>query len=116
MSNINLTEEDVASVQAIVTAFYGERFASRYHAGSITAQTLELTAQLITETDICSKWIDAVPNPKDLLTPTNGMRKWAIRVIRAAGEPFVRGNVDISYTCKVTRALQFRNLLEVSLR
>jgi hypothetical protein len=116
VSNINLTEEDVASVQAIVTAFYGERFANRYHAGSITAQTLELTAQLITETDVCSKWIDAVPNPKDLLTPTNVIRNWAIRVIRAAGEPFMRGNIEINYTCKITRGLQFRNLLEASLR
>lgn len=116
MSNINLTEDEVASVQAIVTAFYGERFANRYHAGSITAQTVELTAQLITETDVCSKWIDAVPTPKDLLTPTNGIRKWAIRVIRAAGEPFVRGSIEVNYTCKVTRGLQFRNPLEASLR
>ncbi len=116
MSDINLTEEEVASVQAIVTAFYGERFANRYHAGSITAETLGLTAQLITGTEVCSKWIDAVPNPKDLLTPTNGIRKWAIRVIRAAREPFLRGNIEINYTCKVTRGLQFRGLLEASLR
>ncbi len=116
MSDVNLTEEEVASVQAIIKAFYGERLANRYHAGSITAETLELTAQLITGTEVCSKWIDAVPNPKDLLTPTNGIRKWAIRVIRAAGAPFVRGNIDINYTCKVTRGLQFRSLIEASLR
>ncbi|MEX2473647.1 hypothetical protein [Marinobacter sp.] len=116
MSDVNLTEEEVAAVQAIVTAFYGERVANRYHAGSITAQTLELAAQLITGTEVCSKWIDAVPNPKDLLTPTNSIRKWAIRVIRAAGEPFARGTIKINYTCKLTRGLQFRSLLEASLR
>lgn len=116
MSNVNLTEEEVASVQAIVTAFYGERFANRYHSGSITSETLELMAQLITGTEICSKWIDAVPNPKDLLAPTNGIRKWAIRVIRAAGDPFLRGKIKINYTCKVTRGLQYRSLLEASLR
>lgn len=116
MSNINLTEEEVASVQAIVIAFYGERFANRYHSGSITSETLELIAQLITETEVCSQWIDAVPNPKDLLAPTNGIRKWAIRVLTAAGDPFLRGNIEISYTCKVTRGLQYRSLLEASLR
>lgn len=116
MSNVNLTDEDVAAVQAIVTAFYSERIASRFHAGSITLETLELIAQLITETDECSRWIDAVPNPKDLLAPANGIRKWAIRVIRAAGEPFVRGSVKISLTCKLTRGLQFRSPLEASLR
>lgn len=116
MSDVNLTEEEVASVKAIITAFYGERLASRFHAGSITAETLELAAQLITGTEICSKWIDAVPNPKDLLTPTNSIRKWAIRVIRAAGEPFMRGNIEINFTCKVTRGLQFRSPIEASLR
>jgi hypothetical protein len=116
VSDVNLTEEEIASVQAIVKAFYGKRVANRYHAGSITAQTVELTAQLITGTEVCSKWIDAVPNPKDLVVPANGIRKWAIRVVRAAAEPFARGNLDISYTCKLTRGLQFRSLLEASLR
>ncbi|MEH6562535.1 MAG: hypothetical protein V7713_13995 [Marinobacter sp.] len=115
MSNINLTEEEVATVQAVITAFYSERIASRFHAGSITAETLELVAQLITETDECSRWIDAVPNPKDLLAPANGIRKWAIRVIRVAAEPFARGAIKISFTCKLTRGLQFRSLLEASL-
>lgn len=115
MSNVNLTDEDVAAVQAIVTAFYSKRIAGRFHAGSITPETLDLIAQLITETDECSRWIDAVPNPKDLLAPANGIRKWAIRVIRAAGEPFVRGSVKISLTCKLTRGLQFRSPLEASL-
>lgn len=116
MSNTNLTEEEVAAVQAIITAFYNERIASRFHTGSITPETLELIAQLITESDECSRWIDAVPNPKDLLAPANGIRKWAIRVIRAAGEPFVRGSVKLSLTCKMTRGLQFRSPLEASLR
>ena len=115
MSNANLADEDVAAVQAIVTAFYNERIANRFHAGSITFETLELVAQLITETDECSRWIDAVPNPKDLLAPANSIRKWAIRVIRAAGEPFIRGSVKISLTCKLTRGLQFRSPLEASL-
>lgn len=116
MSDLNLSQEDIASVQAIVKTFYNERMANRFHAGSITSETLELIAQLITETDECSKWINAVPNPKDLLAPTNAIRKWAIRVIREAGEPFVRGSVKISLTCKLTRGLQFRGLLEASLR
>jgi hypothetical protein len=115
VSYIALTDEEVTVIQAIITAFYGERIANRFHAGSITSETLELVAQLITETDECSRWIDAVPSPKDLLVPTSGIRKWAIRVIRAAGEPFARGSVKISLTCKLTRGLQFRSLLEASL-
>ena len=116
MSNANLTQEEIAAVQAIIKTFYGDRIANRFHAGSITPETLELVAQLITETEECSKWIDSVPNPKDLLAPANGVRKWAIRVIRAAGEPFIRGSIKISLTCKLTRGLQFRSLLEASLR
>lgn len=116
MTDLNLSHEEIAAVQAIVTTFYSDRIASRFHAGSITSETLELIAQLITETDECSKWIDAVPNPRDILAPTSSIRKWAIRVIRAAGEPFVRGSIKISLTCKLTRGLQFRSLLEASLR
>jgi hypothetical protein len=116
VSNINLTQEDVASVKAIITAFYGERVANRYHAGSITSETLTLVAQLISETEECSKWIDSVPNPKDLLIPTSGIRKWAERIIRAAGEPFMKGSVKTSRSCKLTRGLQSRSLLETALR
>ncbi len=116
MSDISLNEEDVAAVQAIVSAFYGDRIASRFNAGSITSETVELAAHLITETEECSKWIDSIPNPKDLLTPANSIRKWALRVIRAAGEPFIRGSVRISLTCKLTRGLQFKSPLEASLR
>ncbi|WP_309044039.1 hypothetical protein [Marinobacter sediminicola] len=116
MSNTNLSEEDVSAVKAVITAFYGERIANRFHAGSITPETLQLVAQLITETEVCSQWIDAVPNPKDILSPANGIRKWAIRVIRAAGDPFAKGHIKISLTCKLTRGLQFRSLLESSLR
>lgn len=116
MSNVNLTEEEVTAVQAIITAFYSERVASRFHAGSITTQTLELIAQLITESDECSRWIDSVPNPEDLLSPANGIRKWAIRIIRSAGEPFARGSVKLSLTCKLARGLQFRSPLEASLK
>jgi type IV secretory pathway VirB4 component len=116
VSDLNLSQEEISAVQAIVRTFYNERIANRFHAGSITSETLELVAQLITETDECSKWIDVVPNPKDLLAPTSSMRKWAIRVIRAAGEPFIRDSVKISLTCKLTRGLQFRSLLEASLR
>lgn len=116
LSNVNLSQEEIAAVQAIVTAFYGERIANRFHAGSITSETLELIAQLITETDECSKWIDSVPNPRDILAPADGIRRWAIRVVRAAGEPFIRGSVRISLTCKLTRGLQFRSVLEASLR
>ena len=47
MSNVNLTEEEVAAVQAIITAFYNERIANRFHAGSITSETLELVATVI---------------------------------------------------------------------
>lgn len=47
MSNANLADEDVAAVQAIVTAFYNERIANRFHAGSITFETLELIATVI---------------------------------------------------------------------
>ena len=116
MSDMSLNEEDVAAVQAIVSAFYGDRITSRFHAGSITSETLELAAHLITETEECSKWIDSIPNPKDLLTPANSIRKWALRVIRAAGEPFSRGAVRISLPCKLTRGLQFKSPLEASLR
>ena len=48
---MGLNEEDVAAVQAIVSAFYGDRIASRFHVGSITSETLELAAHLITETE-----------------------------------------------------------------
>lgn len=116
MSNINLTENEIAAVRAIISAFYGERIADRYHSGTISTETLELTAQLITETEVCSKWIDSVPNPRDILTPTSGIRKWALRVIRAAAEPFISGSVKISRTCQLTRGLQFRSVLEASLR
>ena len=113
---IGLKEEDVSAVQAIVIALYGDRITSRFNAGSITSETLELAAHLITETEECSKWIDSIPKPKDLLTPANSIRKWALRVIRAAGEPFSRGAVRISLTCKLTRGLQFKSPLEASLR
>jgi hypothetical protein len=116
VSDINLTQDDIAAVQAIIAAFYGERVANQYHAGSITSETLKLVAQLISETEECSKWIDSVPNPKDLLVPTNSIRKWAVRVIRAAGEPFMRGSIKISRSCRLTRGLQFRSFLETSLR
>ena len=94
MSDISLNEEDVAAVQAIVSAFYGDRITSRFHAGSITSETLELAAHLITETEECSKWIDSIPNPKDLLTPANSIRKWALRVIRAAGSHSVEARLE----------------------
>lgn len=114
MSN-SLTEKDVDTIQAIIRVFYGKSHARRFSSSSITDQTVTLLVQLLAETSDCSAWIDAVPNPQDIVMPANKLRKWSLRVIRQSGEPFLTGNVRVNMMCKRFRAAQFKPAIVDSL-
>lgn len=103
-----ITENDVDIIQAIISAFYGQANARLFTSSSITDETIIMVVELLAEMEDCSTWIDAVPNPQDLLWPANKLRKWALRVIRKSGEPFLLGNVRINMMCKRFRAVQFK--------
>ncbi len=111
-----ITNNDVAIVKAIVRAFYGESYARKITQSSVTEETVLRVLELLSETDDCSKWIDAVPNPKDLLVPSNKLRKWSLRVLRNSGAPFLNGNVRINIMCQRFRAAQLRNGILLSLQ
>src|SRR5690606_41808205 len=61
--------EDVQAIRAIIQSLYGEEIANRFTTSSISEDTIHQVAILLAETTDCSQWVDAVPNPKDLLMP-----------------------------------------------
>ena len=103
-----ITNEDAEKIKAIVKAFYGAQNAERVTKGNISDKTVHYVALLLIETVDCSRWVDAVPNPKDLLMPAKSIQKWALRLIRNAGKPFVSETVEINVMCKNFRAAQFK--------
>lgn len=110
-----LTQSDVDIIQAIIGTFYGQGNARKFTASSITDETVIAISKLLSEAEDCSTWIDSVPAPQDLLLPANKLRKWALRVIRKSGEPFLMGNVRINMMCKRFRAAQFKPVIIDSL-
>jgi hypothetical protein len=104
----SLSHSDVDIIQAIVSTFFGQSNARKFTASSITDETVVLIVKLLSEVEDCSTWIDAVPAPDDLLMPASKLRKWALRVIRNSGEPFLMGNVRVNMMCKRFRAAQFK--------
>ena len=114
MSN-SLTQSDVDIIQAIIGFFYGRSNARKFTSSAITDDTIILIVQLLSETADCSTWIDAVPNPQDLVMPANKLRKWVMRVIRKSGEPFLAGNVRVILMCKRFRAAQLKPVIFDSL-
>jgi len=104
----SITENDIDIIQAIVRSFYGQGNARLFTSSTITDETIVKIVELLAETEDCSTWIDAVPSPQDLLMPANKLRKWALRIIRKSGEPFLTGNVRINIMCKRFRAAQFK--------
>ncbi|MVF14965.1 hypothetical protein FT643_22835 [Ketobacter sp. MCCC 1A13808] len=111
-----ITMEDVTYIKAIVKAYYGEAVASRFTYGAVSDETVNAVAKMLHETVDCSKWIDSVPNPSDLLMPTKNLQKWALRVIRAAGKPFLMDNEKVNIMCKVFLANKFKSDIVMSLK
>lgn len=111
----SLTQNDVDTIQAIINAFFGQEHARRFTSSSITDETLVVIVDLLSETADCSTWIDAVPAPQDMLMPASKLRKWALRVIRKSGEPFLMGNVRVNMMCTRFRAAQFKPVILDSL-
>ena len=93
----SITENDVDIIQAIVRSFYGQGNARLFTSSTITDETIVKIVELLAETEDCSTWIDAVPSPQDLLMPANKLRKWALRIIRKSGEPFLTGTTAIIF-------------------
>jgi len=108
--------EDVQIIQAIIRSFYGESIAARFTDSTISSDTAKQVAILLTETIDCSRWMDAVPNPSDLLMPTKNLKKWALRLIRNAGKPFVNGTAGVTVACKNFRAAQYKNEILLTLK
>ena len=111
-----ITQEDVEYIQAILKAFYDERLSRKATMTSICDETIRLVSALLEETGECSHWIDAVPSPKDLLSPTSSFKKYALRLIRDAGKAFMDTSLKVNIMCKVAVARNFRTPIEMSLR
>lgn len=110
-----ITMEDATYIKAIVKAYYGDAVASKFTITSISEETVNSVAIMLHETVDCSKWIDAVPNPSDLLSPSKNLQEWALRVIRAAGKPFVLENEKVNIMCKAFLANKFKSDIIMSL-
>lgn len=108
--------DDVQKIKAIVRSFYGNAIAERFTIGTISDETAHRIAILLAETVDCSQWMDAVPNPEDILIPAKSLQKWALKLIREAGEPFLQGTEGVTVTCKNFRAAQFKNDILLSLK
>lgn len=114
--NTEMDSEDIAKIQAIIRAFYGSTVAAGFTQSTVTEETIRAIAEMLVETTDCSRWIDAVPSPQNLLTPSRTITKWAFRLIREAGKPFLRSDVRVSWLCSNVRAAQFRTSIESTLR
>lgn len=110
-----ITMEDVTYIKAILKAYYGDAVSNQITFSSVSEETVRSVAIMLHETVDCSKWIDAVPNPSDLLMPSKNLQKWALRVIRAAGKPFVLENEKVNIMCKVFLANKFKSEIIMSL-
>lgn len=110
-----ISAEDVTYIKAILKAFYDGNVSKKVTATSISDETLRLVAVLLEETGECSRWVDAVPNPKDLLSPTSTFKKYALRLIRNAGKAFLDPTFKVNIMCKLAVARNFRTPIEMSL-
>ncbi len=111
-----ISAEDVQIIQAIITSFYGNNIAKRFNSSTISDDTVKEIAVLLTETADCSQWMDAIPNPSDILMPTKNLQKWALRLLRNAGKPFLNGTGGATVACKNVRAAQFKHQIILSLK
>ena len=111
-----LSAEDIDKIRAIIKAFYGQSVAMGFTESSVTDETVRALAHMLVETVDCSQWIDAIPSPQDLLRPTRKITKWATRLVREAGTPFLRNEVKVSWLCRNVRSAQFRTSIETTLR
>ena len=111
-----LSAEDIDKIRAIMKAFYGQSVASGFTESSVTDETVRAVAPMLVDTVDCSKWGEAVPSPEDLLRPTRRITKWAWRLIREAGKPFLQNEVKVSWLCRNVRSAQFRSSIETTLR
>ncbi|MAR91940.1 MAG: hypothetical protein CML06_13825 [Pseudomonadales bacterium] len=111
-----ISGEDVQIIQAIIKSFYGSGTAARFNSSTISEETVKEMAVLLTETADCSQWMDAVPNPSDILMPTKNLKKWALRLLRNAGKPFLTGTEGVTVACKNVRAAQFKHQIILSLK
>lgn len=111
-----LSSEDIDKIRAIIKAFYGQSVATGFTESSVTNETVRAIAHMLVETVDCSRWVDAVPSPQDLLRPTRTITKWAFRLIREAGKPFLQNEVRVSWLCRNIRSAQFRTSIETTLR
>jgi len=111
-----LSAEDIDKIRAIMKAFFGHSVASGFTESSVTEETVRAIAHMLVETVDCSRWVDAVPSPQDLLRPTRRITKWALRLIREAGKPFLQNEVKVSWICRTVRSGQFRSSIETTLR
>jgi hypothetical protein len=114
--NERITADDISYIKAIVSAFYGEQTARKITSQAVTFKTVHNVALLLRETVDCSKWVDSVPNPQDLLFPAKSLHKWALRVLRNAGKPFLLGSLKVNIMCKSFRAAQFKPAILSSLK
>ena len=111
-----LSGEDIDKIKAIMEAFYGQSVATGFTESSVTEETVRAVAHMLVETVDCSRWVDAVPSPQDLLRPTRTITNWALRLIREAGKPFLQNEVRVSWLCRNVRSAQFRTSIETTLR
>ncbi|OUS03077.1 hypothetical protein A9Q81_08260 [Gammaproteobacteria bacterium 42_54_T18] len=106
-----ISHEDVATVKAILHAFYGSSMSRRVTSTSVSDETIHQVAVLLAETIDCSQWSDAVPSPKDLLMPAKSLQKWALRLVRNAGKPFLDKKAEVTWGCRNFRAAQFKPMI-----
>ncbi len=111
----DISLEDIDHIKAILRAFYGDGLAKRATISSVGDETLRLIAILLEETGECSHWIDVVPNPKDLMSPTSTFKKYALRLIRNAGKAFMDDSFKVNIMCKMAVARNYRTPIEMSL-
>lgn len=104
-----ISHEDIQIIKAIMSSYYGDRFSQNFHQGSITEETFNWVAKLLAETKNCSQWYDAVPNPEDLLMPAKNLKKWAYRLVRESGKPFLRNDPDVKLGCKNAAARSIKS-------
>ncbi len=83
-----ITENDVDIIQAIISAFYGQANARLFTSSSITDETIIRVVELLAEMEDCSTWIDAVPNPQDLLGQQISLENGRYVLSESRGSPF----------------------------
>ncbi|REL27079.1 hypothetical protein DXX93_11220 [Thalassotalea euphylliae] len=101
-----MTKEDIKSANALIAAFYGDKFNS----GTPNEKTTKVLATMVRETGNCNKSISKLLNSLSSTTGASG----ALKIVRAAAK-LAKSDKKSFEMCNAVVKSKYRSVLEITM-